>query len=196
MIYSRKGVLMGYFDTEEHVDQYIQLAQGYDGASLIERLKEYLKEGSTLLELGLGPGKDLLLLKEHYKVTGSDNSQIFLDRFRDKHPEADLLLLDAVKIETDRIFQAIYSNKVMHHLNLQLMKASFSRQGEIVEKGGIIMHSFWYGNEVERIEDMEFYQVTEQTLETLLPPQFEILEMVRYQEMEEGDSLYVVCSKK
>ena len=37
-------------------------------------------KGSTLLELGMGPGKDLDLLKKTYSVTGSDSSKIFVYR--------------------------------------------------------------------------------------------------------------------
>jgi SAM-dependent methyltransferase len=184
---------MGYFDNEKHVEEYIQLAEGYDGAALVQKLRQYLPKKSSVLELGMGPGKDLLLMETYYKVTGSDASQIFLDRFRSNHMEADLLCLDAVTLETDRVFNAIYSNKVMHHLNHESMKKSFNRQAQILEPGGIILHSFWYGEEVESIEDMEFYQVTELSLQKLLSNQFKILEMKRYQEMEEGDSLYLIC---
>lgn len=41
------------------------MAEGYDGEELIKILKEYLPEKSTLLELGMGPGKDLDILKKN-----------------------------------------------------------------------------------------------------------------------------------
>jgi len=72
---------MGYFDSEKTVEEYIEMVEGYDGAELINALKGYLPKGSTLLELGMGPGKDLDILKESYLVTGSDSSQIFVDRY-------------------------------------------------------------------------------------------------------------------
>jgi len=62
------------------------------------------------LELGIGLGKDFNILKKSYAVTGSDNSQVFLDKYKQKHPDADLLFLDAVTIQTDRKFDCIYSN--------------------------------------------------------------------------------------
>ena len=87
---------MGYFDDEKNVQSYIRMAEGYDGKELIELLKTYLLEGSTVLELGMGPGKDCDMLRRSYQVTGSDNSAVFLELYRKTHPEADLLLLDAV----------------------------------------------------------------------------------------------------
>ena len=50
---------MGFFDTENGVDEYIKMAEGYDGTELIKILQELLPEKSTVLELGMGPGKDL-----------------------------------------------------------------------------------------------------------------------------------------
>ncbi len=93
------------------------MADGYDGAELIALLRRYLPEGSSVLELGMGPGKDLDLFRQSYRVTGSDISRVFLDRYRKDHPEADLLLLDATSMDTDRTFDCIYSNKVLHHLS-------------------------------------------------------------------------------
>ena len=108
---------MGFFDTEKGVEKYITMAEGYDGVELIKILQKYLSKDSTVLELGMGPGKDLDILKESYTVTGSDNSQIFLDKYKENHQDADVLLLDAVNIPTNRKFDCIYSNKVLHHLS-------------------------------------------------------------------------------
>ena len=107
---------MGFFDTENGVEQYLKMAEGYDGAELIKILQKYLRANSTVLELGMGPGKDLDILKKFYSVAGSDNSQVFLDKYRKKHQDADISLLDAVTIQTDRKFDCIYSNKVLHPL--------------------------------------------------------------------------------
>jgi trans-aconitate methyltransferase len=107
---------MGYFDNVKNVRDYIRMAEGYDGRELIENLKKHLRSGSSVLELGMGPGKDMDILAGTYRVTGSDSSRIFLDMHRQTHPEADLLQLDAVTIKTDRRFDCLYSNKVLQHL--------------------------------------------------------------------------------
>lgn len=74
---------MGYFDKRKNVDEYIQMAEGYDGRELIAVLKMHLPAGSTILELGMGPGKDLGLLAESYTVTSSDSSNVSIDLYCD-----------------------------------------------------------------------------------------------------------------
>ena len=99
---------MGFYDDEENVEAYVQMAEGYDGRELVDVLKKHLPLGSTVLELGMGPGKDLALLGEAYAATGSDSSEVFLRRYRQEHADADLLLLDAVTLATARRFDAIF----------------------------------------------------------------------------------------
>ena len=101
----------GFFDTEKGVNEYIRMAEGYDGEELINILEKWLPKKSTILELGMGPGKDLDILKKNYTVTGSDNSQIFLDKYKKQYPESDLLKLDAVAIDTSRTFDCIFSTR-------------------------------------------------------------------------------------
>ena len=95
---------MDYFDDENNVTEYIRMAKGYDGKVFIPILRSHLEENATVLELGMGPGKDIELLDEYFRVTGSDKSKIFLDRFRANHPDADLLCLDAADLKTERKF--------------------------------------------------------------------------------------------
>jgi hypothetical protein len=49
---------MGFFDTEKGVDEYLKMAEGLDGAELIKILQKFVPEKSSVLELGMGPGKD------------------------------------------------------------------------------------------------------------------------------------------
>lgn len=48
---------VGHFDTDEGADEYIRMAEGYDGRELIEVLQRYVPSGSSVLEIGMGPGK-------------------------------------------------------------------------------------------------------------------------------------------
>ncbi len=187
---------MGYFDTEEHIEQYLELADGYDGKIIIDQLKDYLETGKTVLELGMGPGKDLLMLEESYTVTGSDNARLFLERFLKVHPDADLLELDAVTLASSRRFDCIYSNKVFQHLSYEEMAGSFKRQTELLNSGGLLVHSFWYGTEIEQFDDLMFYQVTEDILTPMIEDLFEVLKMERYTEMEADDSLLLILRSR
>lgn len=180
---------MGYFDTEKGVNEYIEMAKGYDGRALIDKLKTRLENGSTVLELGMGPGIDLDLLKQHFQVTGSDSSEVFVKRYLDKHPDADVMVLDAITLRTDRRFDAIYSNKVLQHLSKQETAESLEAQRKVLRAGGIAMHSLWYGDTCEEHSGLNFQQYTEDSFARLLKGNFNILEAEIYTEMEARDSI-------
>lgn len=185
--------MTAYYDDPKNAEDYVAMAEGYNGAELIEVLREVLPAGSSVLELGMGPGVDLDLLAAQYQATGSDRAQPFLDRYRQTHPQADLLLLDAVTLDTPRRFDAIYSNKVLHHLPRPDLAASFQRQAELLTPGGVILHSFWYGESEETYPGMLAVYHTEATLTAALGAGFDILRMERYAEMDDGDSLFCLC---
>ena len=186
---------MGYFDSEANVDAYIAMADGYDGAELIALLAQYLPEGSSVLELGMGPGKDLDLLRQSYRVTGSDTSRVFLDRYRKTHPDADLLLLNATHMDTDRTFDCIYSNKVLHHLSRADLKTSLRRQKAVLNDGGLLLHSFWHGTGDEAHHGLRFTYYTEPDLQAAVCAGFDIVALEPYKEMTDGDSLYLLLRK-
>jgi trans-aconitate methyltransferase len=143
----------------------------------------------------MGPGKDLDILAEYYTVTGSDSSQIFLDRYRKNHPGADLMILDAVKIETDRTFDCIYSNKVLQHLERQDLLKSFYRQLSALNKGGIAAHTLWHGEKEENFNGLRFIYYKISDLKQIIPKGFEIIRTDIYKETEEGDSIFLVLKK-
>lgn len=187
---------MGFYDSKENVEQYIEMAEGFDGHMLIEILKNYLAPGSRVLELGMGPGKDMDIMSGYYSVTGSDHSCIFVERYLNAHPDADLLVLDAADINTKRSFQGIYSNKALIHLTREGLAKSLQRQLEILEPGGIALHSLWYGEGDEELSGERFvclYQ--EKELESMIPNGLKIREIKRYKEFEENDSIYMVLEK-
>lgn len=171
------------------------MAEGFDGKNLIKILKQYLPAGSTLLELGMGPGKDLDILKKHYKVTGSDNSQVFLDLYQKKHPDADIINLNAVTVETERRFDCIYSNKVLIHLTKNELEQSFQNQYTALKAGGFLFHSFWWGDKEEEMQGLRFIYYTDATLQDLIGDRFSVVASSRYKEMEENDSFYIVLRK-
>lgn len=187
---------MGYFHQEKKIEEYIKMAKGYDGRELIADLVKYLPKNSSILEIGMGPGTDLTLLEEYYQVTGSDYSSIFLERYRKQHPEAKLLLLDAVNLETDQKYQGLYSNKVLIHLTREELKQSIKRQAEILLPGGIICHSFWFGEKEENYDGLIFIYYTPEHLKKLFIETFDILKIEKYKEMKIDDSIYLIARKK
>lgn len=183
---------MNFYSDPNKVKQYIQMAEGYDGKELIARFRKHLAKGCTVLELGMGPGKDLDMLAKDYQVTGSDLSTVFLDLYRKEHKDADLLQLDAVSLQTEREWQGIYSNKVLHHLSKKELSRSLLRQRELIELHGIALHSFWKGSEVEEYEGLKAYQYEQGDLVGVVPEGFRILELSVYSEMDPDDSLCLI----
>lgn len=187
---------MSYFDDENNVEEYVRMAEGYDGREFMPILQKHLRDNSTVLELGMGPGKDLELLGETFQVTGSDSSGVFLERFRSTHPDADLLLLDAATMDTDRQFDCIYSNKVLIHLSKPQLQGSFRKQAGLLNPGGIAFHTFWYGDGEEEHSGLLFVYYTPETLAKLISDDYEEVEVGMYSEMEENDSFYMLLRKK
>ncbi len=186
---------MGFYDTAEGVDEYLALAEGFDGRELIEHLRTLVPAGARVLELGMGPGKDLDLLAETFDAIGSDLSQEFIDRYRAHHRDAELLLLDAVTIETSLTFDVIYSNKVLQHLTRDDLAISLRRQADLLVPGGLALHGLWAGEGEENHAGLLFVHYTRETFTPLIPDTLTLVDGVSYEEMEPEDSLMVVLKR-
>ena len=188
---------LSFYEDPKNVEQYTAFTPAHDGAQLVDALRDVLPAGSTVLEIGMGPGKDFDLLAETYTVTGSDFSQAFLDRYRKTHEDADadLLQLDSRTLETDRTFDAIFSNKVLVHLDDAELQQSFARQREVLSPGGLVMHSFWYGQGGGEFGELTLIRRNEDSLRRLLEPDWEIIALGRHAKMSDGDSLYVIAKR-
>ena len=184
---------MGFYSDEKTALQYIEMAEGYDGRELVEALRAHLPPGSSVLEIGMGPGVDLKLLEEYYRVTGSDNSPFFLDRYLEENPGADLMHLDAVEMDTERTFDGIYSNKVLHHLTDEELLKSLHRQKAILSDHGVVLHSFWLGAGIDEHHGLRFVYQSEDSLRSLFGKMFSVLDIVVYKEMEDDDSAFVLA---
>ena len=141
------------------------------------------------------PGRDIPFLQERYTVTGSDISDIFLRRYREQNPDADLLNLDAVTLQTERKFDCIFSNKVLHYLSGPELKTSLQRQARILNPGGIVCHTFWYGDKQIEVKGMTFYYYNEKTILDQFGEWFTPIRLVKYWEMDTDDSMLVMLKK-
>jgi cyclopropane fatty-acyl-phospholipid synthase-like methyltransferase len=187
---------MSFYDDPDNAEKYIKMAEGFDGANLIEILKTHLPKGKSVLELGMGPGVDLDMLAKDYKVTGSDYSAYFVERYKKQHPDADAIQLDAVKMDIARQFDCIYSNKVLHQFSDDQLKASFAAQAKCLNNDGLILHSFWKGDRMDEKMGMEFYYRQPEPLAALLGDQFKLVDSQIYAEMENDDSFWILAQKQ
>lgn len=185
-----------YYKTKASVEEYIKLAKDVNGAALIEKLKQVLPTNSILLEIGSGPGSDWKILNEFYNVIGSDNSTEFLNHLIVENPKGKFLELDAITLKTDKKFDGIYSNKVMHHLKDNELIDSIKRQYEILNSGGIICHSFWNGTGSEVFKGLFVNYHNFDSLKSVYKEYFKIISMESYNEFEENDSILFIAKKK
>ena len=185
-----------YYKTKESVDEYIKLAKDVNGKQLIEKLEQVLPPHSTLLEIGSGPGSDWKILNKSFNVIGSDNSTEFLNHLVSKNPNGEFLKLDAITLLTDKMFDGIYSNKVMHHLTDNELTESIKRQYELLNPKGIICHSFWKGEGSEIFKGLFVNYHDEGNLKKYFEAYFEILSIENYKEFEDEDSLLLLGRKK
>ena len=184
---------MNWFDDESNVLRYEETSQGSDGAALVALLRARLSRGRRVLELGMGPGKDLdLLLSSGFLATGSDRAAGFVDRYQERGGRGECHVLDAVTIEIEEPFDAIYSNKVLHHLDATELARSLRRQVDLVGPGGLLLHSFWKGRKTEVHHGLLFTYWEQDTLEEVLPEGLAIEGVHPYAEIWEGDSIAVM----
>jgi SAM-dependent methyltransferase len=185
----------GFYFTRESVREYIEMSEGFDGREIIKKLEKHLAAGSSILELGTGPGRDLAILKRKYEVTGSDISPLFIDYCENEARGVEVLLLDAVSIDIHLKFDAIYSNKVLQHLSDRELADSVRRQAEVLNMGGIVCHTFWEGDGEEYIEDMRFNYQKTGDLKRLFSAYFELLDTSIYKEIRDKDSVLLIARK-
>ena len=132
-----------YYKTKESVKEYIELAKEVNSSEIILKMKLFLPQGSSVLELGSGPGTDWEILSQDFNVTGSDFSDEFLQHLTSRYSNGNFLNLDAVSLETDQKFDAIYANKVLHHLSDQELISSISNQVKVLNENGLVCFTFW-----------------------------------------------------
>jgi len=185
-----------FFLNEDNVKQYLDMTAEYDGKWFFEQFKKYIPKNNRVLELGMGPGKDLENIRQCYDVVGSDYSFLFAEMYKRQHPEVKVMILDAITIKTDEHFDTIYSNKVLHHLPQDDLKASIARQAQMLNKDALIFHTFWKGSGSDEYEGLLFNYYEKEDLQALFAEQFEIVALESYQELKEDDSLLLVAKRK
>jgi trans-aconitate methyltransferase len=186
---------MSFYESPENVDKYIAMCESYDGSNLHELLSQYLKEQSSLLELGCGAGTDIAILNKSYKVTGSDNSLEFIRRCKLKHPDIEFLQLNAVDLKIEQKFNCIFSNKVLHHLSETELRESLKKQSRLLCNNGLIAHSFWLGDGCDEMEGLMFNYYTKKKITSIISECYNVVDTLGYQEFEEGDSLFIIAQR-
>ncbi len=178
---------------KEMVDNYYQMMVDYDNDYILNIFKQSIPKHSSVLELGFGTGKDYLQLKDRYNITASDYSLDFIERFKEQYDDQ-VLHLDATTIDANNKYDCIYSSKVLNSLDEQDIIKSLRRQYQMLNTGGYIFHTLWYGN---KQEDDSY--IDKQTLVEILQLDYEFVDFSYYKEADfidaEYDSIIIIARK-
>jgi len=173
------------------VQTYIEMREGINGGYLVDHLAQIVKPDSSVLELGMGPGTDLILLDKLFRVTGSDYSSHFVELFKERYPAIRLEVLDAITLKTRSRFDCVFSNKVLHHFSETDLQSSLERQVMVVKNKGLLFHSFWIGHGSERCEDLFFKKYMPDYMIRYMEQFGEVVDHGLYRELITNDSFYV-----
>ncbi len=185
---------MDYFNKRENVDLYSSMMQNYDNSFIINEVKKILPQNSSLLELGMGTGVDLISLSQYYSVIGSDYSPLFISDFKQKS-NLNVCVLNAVTIDINKKFDCIFSNKVLQHLSIDDFSISLVNQSKHLTKNGILFITLWHGEHREEFEcngALRFVYYDEKTLKKLLPNTIQLENIILYSEFEKDDSIIII----
>lgn len=180
---------------ESNNKEYRNTATGDSNKELIDILENLLPQNSTLLVLGIGSGRDITILSEKYKVTGSDFSKLLLAFFGKSNPNVELLNLDPVELSTDKKFDCVFSNKVLNQMDEEDFSKSLSNQYKLINENGLLVHSFWSGEKEENHHGLKWVYYTEEKLKDLIPEEFKIIDIKTYRQNLNYDSLCLVLKK-
>ena len=189
---------MDYFKNRKNVDLYMSMMAEYDNNFIISEVSKLLPKDSSILELGMGTGADLISLSSKYNVIGSDSSNLFVEDFK-KKSNIEVMVLDAVDINISRNFDCIYSNKVLQHLSKDDFIKSLNSQSEHLSTNGIIFATLWAGEYREEFEfdgQLRFIYYDEATIKSLIPSELQLEQLIYYSEFETNDSLIMILSRK
>ncbi len=188
---------MNYFLDEDNVRTYTDMISDYDNTYIMNELHKFLPQHSSLLELGMGTGKDLVTLAKTYNVIGSDYSPIFIRSFQ-QISNIPVMVLNAIDVNIEQNFDCIYSNKVLQHLTPSDMATSLEHQAIHLNSGGILFFTLWQGAHREELmfdDSLRFTYYTEEDVKKVIPTRLKVETITSYSEFETDDSLLVVLRK-
>jgi SAM-dependent methyltransferase len=134
-------------------------------SSFYERFLKYIKnKDAYILDLGCGPGRDLLFFKKKgYRVLGIDNSEKLIE-FAKKYSKADALVMDFREMDFTEEFDAIWASASLLHLKKHEITSILKSCYKALKKDGIMYASFKYGDFNGLINGRYFAFMTEDSL--------------------------------
>ncbi len=191
---------MKFYKELKNVEMYEVMTHDYNPTFIINKVKNNVELGAKGLEIGMGPGIDLLLLNNDYVMEGSDYSDIFIERFAIKNQSISVFKYDVLTMKLAKKYDFIYANKVFQHFTVNQLKSVLIKEYEHLNPGGKIVFTLWRGDlessEV-MLEDLRFTYYQKVDIEQLVTGlgRYKIEELSLYEEENPEDSIYIVLQK-
>jgi len=107
---------------------------------------QYLEAGDKALDLGCGNGRFLPFFKENgVDYVGVDNSQRLLGLAKERFPEGDFRLDDALNLSfSDDSFDKVYSMAVLHQIPSAEFRLKFMNEAKrVLKPKGLLVLTVW-----------------------------------------------------
>lgn len=139
-----------------------------DMQELMKDFLEYLEEGSTVLDMGCGSGRDSLYFYEQgYDVTALDASEEMC-KLAEIHTGLDVLLMRYEDMEFAAVFDGIWASEALIHMPKTELPEILTRMMAALRDHGILYMSFREG-EFEGFQGERYFcDFTENSLRRLL----------------------------
>ena len=184
---------MNCFENIEIVEKFLKRHKNYDGrVALI--LRSYLKKNAKVLNIGLNDGKDYEVLDTWYDTVAIESSQHLIDIYKKKNKNALISNCDDVKLDLDKKFDCIFTNKFLNRMTLLELKESLVNQANLLEEGGKVFHFFCDGEGELLLGGVMLNLFTEADLKEIMPETFEIVKVSKY--LLDSRFSYMILKKK
>lgn len=115
---------------------------------------DYLVPGDRVLDSGCGNGRHYPLFKEkQIEYIGIDSSKRLIELTKERYPEADFRVEDALKLSFDEdYFNAVYSIAVLHHIPSKGLRLKFLNETKrVLKPGGLLILTVWNFHQIKEL---------------------------------------------
>lgn len=115
---------------------------------------DYLVPGDKVLDSGCGNGRYYPLFKEkQVEYIGIDSSKRLVELTKERYPEADFRVEDALKLSfPDNYFDAVYNIAVFHHIPSKELRLQFLNEAKrVLKPGGLLILTVWQFHQIKEL---------------------------------------------
>jgi len=153
---------------EQNADSYAEATEGLEMEALYASFVTLLPRGGRILDLGCGPGRDLVAFqKMGFEVLGVDASHAMVARSRAR-AGCSVEQLDFLSLDFHEDFDGIWACASLLHVPRKELGQAFALCREALRTSGTLYASFKYGTDDREMNGRRFTDLDESTLEKLV----------------------------